>query len=55
MKHCLGLKKFCKILRQINSSYFSKMVLHNNRNKTIGLQYEHGEPENFDVNKVCFP
>ena len=34
MTHYLGQKKFCKILLQINSSYFSKMVLHNSKNKT---------------------
>ena len=49
MTHCLGWKKFRKILPQANSSYFNKMVLHNSRDET-GLQYE---PKNLDVNKVC--
>ena len=34
MTHCLGQKKICKTLLQINSSYFSKIVLHNSRNET---------------------
>ena len=34
MAHCLGLKKNHKILLQINSSYYNKMVWHNSRNKT---------------------
>ena len=34
MTYVLGQKKICKILLQINSSYFTKNVLHNNRNKT---------------------
>ena len=51
VRAALGNKKICKFLLQINSTYFSKMVLHNSRNKTIGLQYE---PENIDVNKVFF-
>ena len=49
MTHCLGWKRFRKILPQANSSYFNKMVLHNSRDET-GLQYE---PKNLDVNKVC--
>ena len=49
----LLMKKIRKILLQINSSYFSKMLLHNSRNKTRSpvLQYEQ---ENLDVNKVYF-
>ena len=35
LKKYLGQKKIRKILLQINSSYFSKMVLHNSRNKTM--------------------
>ena len=49
MTHCLGYKKVSEILQQINSIYFSKMVLHNSRE--LRLQYE---PDNLDVNKVCF-
>ena len=51
MTSCLSVKKKKKnrkILIEINSSYFSKMVLHNSRIK-IGLQHEQ---ENLDVKKV---
>ena len=43
----LRLEKIRKILSKINGRYFSKMkaIL------KLGLQYE---PENLDVNKVCF-
>ena len=51
VRAALGKKKIRKFLLQINSTYFSKMVLHNSRNKTIGLQYE---AENIDVNKGFF-
>ena len=34
MTHCLEKKTIRKILLQVNSSYFSKMVLHNSINKT---------------------
>ena len=34
MTRYLGLKKYRKILLQINSSYFSKAFLHHSRNKT---------------------
>ena len=37
MTYCLGKKKIRKILLQINSSFFSKMVLHNSKNKTRPL------------------
>ena len=33
MTHCLGYKKNRKILQPTNSSYYSKMVLHNSKNK----------------------
>ena len=33
--HCLGQEKIYKILLQINSSYFSKMVSYNSRNEPI--------------------
>ena len=46
MTHCFGKKKIRKASLQINSSYFSKTLLHNSRNKTR-LQYE---PDNLDVN-----
>ena len=34
MTHCLGYKKICKFLLQINTSYLSKMVLNNSGSKT---------------------
>ena len=46
----LRLEKNFKILLQINSSNFSKMVLHNSRNETRAFY----EPDNLDVNIVCF-
>ena len=50
MTRYLGQKKYRKILLQINSSYFSKVFLHNSRNKTRASF----EPENLEVNKVYF-
>ena len=46
MTHCFGKKKIRKATLQINSSYFSKTLLHNSRNKTR-LQYE---LDDLDVN-----
>ena len=41
-----------EILLKINSSYFSKMVLENSRNKILVLKLQH-EPDNLDVNQTC--
>ena len=46
----LKLEKICKILLQMNGSYFSKMVLHNAGNKNR----PHYEPENLHDNKFCY-
>ena len=47
------VRKALNILQQIDSSYFSKMILENSRNKysLLELQYQ---PENLDVDKICF-
>ena len=43
-----------EILLKINSSYFSKMVLENNRNKISVLRLQH-EPDNLNVNQTYLP
>ena len=50
MMHCLGQKKNCKILLQKTAVVSVKWFYIIAELKT-GLQYE---PENLDVNKVCF-
>ena len=41
-----------EILLKINSSYFSKVVLENSRNRVLVLSLQH-EPDNLDVNQTC--
>ena len=35
MTYCLGSKKNRKMLLKVNNNYFSKIVLHNGRNKAM--------------------
>ena len=35
MTQCLGSKKNRKMLLKVNNNYFSKIVLHNGRNKAM--------------------